>query len=231
MVESTYPAPHFLSTALVLIHTNHASPDDFFWDVSWGAIPLHRSGNIIVDPPLWKCGLPGGSSKLAALAAKRRREREEALMGDITKPDKDDDAAITMLDTLSLQGKQATASSLISGTTDKEQSLRTLRYPMRRRQPSQSSCEEAPRLAEQEYNPPPPAVVIDCPAQRALASRFASTLCGPGRTEIRILHKANTFPAPYAHERLYDSEKAFAGLSPDDVVRAAQAKSAGGGQR
>lgn len=214
-----------------MIRTNHAFPDDFFWDVPWGAIPLHRSGNITLDPPLLKIGLLGGSSKLAALAAKRRKEREEALMGTVTKTDNDIDAAITMLDTLSAQGKQDAMPSLASGHKDREHTARALRYPIRRHQTPQPSCEEAPKLVEPEQISVQPAIVVDCPAQRASASKFAFTLCGPDNAPTQPLHESHTFPAPYASESHYDSVKAFEGLSPDDVVRAAQAKSAGGGQR
>jgi elongation factor 1 alpha-like protein len=191
---------------------------DFFWDVPWGNVPAHRVGNITVDPPLHRIGLLGGSSKLAALAAKRRKEREEAQAAASTS-DGDTDAAVAMLDKLSV--KADATPSLRGGHVQKP------RYPTRRRSPSpkfETSKNETPEQPEA----PPPAVIVERPAERATASTFASTLCGSSTTSQPTIQ---AFPVPYTGLKGYESANAFDFPSPDDIVRAAQAKGAGGGRR
>lgn len=191
--------------------------DDFFWDVPWGNVPAHRVGNITVDPPLGSMGLLGGSSKLAALAAKRRKEREEAQAA-AANSNGDTDAAVAMLDKLSLKG--GPAPSLRGGENAKP------RYPTRKRSP----CPQPEAAAEETPEPeaPQPAVVVESPAERAVASTFASTLCGSSKAPQSTME---AFPVPYTNCKGYVDANPFDTPSPDDVVRAAQAKGAGGGRR
>lgn len=192
--------------------------DDFFWDVPWGNVPLHRQGHITVDSPCARRGLLGGSSKLAALAAKRRKERE-AGQATASNTTGDTDAAVAMLDQLSVSG--GTAPSTQGAEAAKP------RYPVRRRSPSpqpQAPSEEP----EKEPEAPRPAIVVEHPAQRAPASMFASVLCGPPRSYVPVIE---TFPVPYASLKGYTDTSGFDTPSPDDIVRAAQAKGAGGGRR
>jgi elongation factor 1 alpha-like protein len=191
--------------------------DDFFWDVPWGNVPAHRVGNITVEPPLGRIGLLGGSSKLAALAAKRRKEREDAAAA-ATNPNSGTDAAVAMLDKLSVNG--GTAPSLRGGENPKP------RYPTRKRSPSPKP--EAPAEETAEPEAPQPAVVIESLAERAVASTFASTLCGSSNAPRSTME---SFPVPYTNMKGYTDANPFDTPSPDDVVRAAQAKGAGGGRR
>ena len=193
--------------------------DDFFWDVPWGNVPEHRRGVITVEPPRYRGGLLGGSSKLAALAAKRRREREEAEAASKAGANGDADAAVAMLDKLSV--KAGNKPSAPSGQSKP-------RYPMRKRSPSPQP-EATNEEPEHEPDAPQPAVVVELPAERATASIFASTLCGAVATPSPPTMLA--FPAPYAGNKDSDSADAFSKPSPDDIVRAAQAKGAGGGRR
>jgi elongation factor 1 alpha-like protein len=191
--------------------------DDFFWDVPWGNVPAHRVGNITVDHPLGRMGLLGGSSKLAALAAKRRKEREEAAAA-ARNPNSGTDAAVAMLDKLSVNGGPTT--SLRSGENAKP------KYPTRKRSPPPEP--EAPAEETAEPEAPTSAVVIESPAERAVASTFASTLCGASNAPRSTVE---SFPVPYTNMKGYTDANPFDTPSPDDVVRAAQAKGAGGGRR
>ena len=204
----------------------NAAVTDFFWDVPWGNVPPERLGVITVDAPHYKGGLLGGSSKLAALAAKRRKEREDAEAA-ASKANNDADAAIAMLDKLSVKNQGSSNPGGDSG--ESERPARLSRYPVRRRSPSPAP--EAPKEPEiEEPQAPQPAVVVESPAQRATASMFASTLCGPDETSKHTQAPLQEVPIPFAAYKSYDGTGAFAGPSPDDIVRAAQAKGAGGGR-
>jgi elongation factor 1 alpha-like protein len=201
--------------------------DDFFWDVPWGNVPAHRMGVITIDAPCYRGGLKGGSSKLAALAAKRRKEREDAIAAaksaTTSTTDGDADRAVAMLDKLTVTGKENTNPSPLGGDVDEPKGPR---YPTRRRSPSPPKESFTEEIVEPEA--PKPAVVVESPAQRASPSTFASTLCGTSTPAPCAVH---AFPARYAHGNAKDSLKAFEGPSPDDIVRIAQAKGAGGGRR
>jgi elongation factor 1 alpha-like protein len=193
--------------------------DDFFWDVPWGNVPPHRLGIITVDAPCGRRGLLGGSSKLAALAAKRRKEREAAQVA-TPQSSGDPDAAVAMLDKLSVNG---TPTSSLHGSDEAKS-----RYPVRRR--SRSPSPEAPEEeTTEEPQTPRPAIVVESPAQRAVPSMFASTLCGSIKTPRPTI--VETFPIPYISCKGYPGTDAFDTPSPDDIVRAAQAKGAGGARR
>jgi elongation factor 1 alpha-like protein len=226
MQKSTCPAAHHLPLPPMSMPTN-AAVTDFFWDVPWGNVPSDRLGEITVEPPRWRGGLLGGS-KLAALAAKRRKEREDAEAASAAaKATVEADAAIAMLDKLSVQSKENKASSLRGGQD--EPAPRVSRYPVRKRSPSPQPALPEEQI-EAEPEAPQPAIVAEFPAQRATASMFASTLCGSAHPARRPQSQLLEFTAPYASYKDYDSIKAFGTPSPDDIVRAAQAKGAGGGR-
>lgn len=221
-------APSLVCLPPFPISTTDAASHDFFWDMPWGNVPSDRLGTITTMTPSYRGGLLGGSSKLAALAAKRRKEREEAEAA-ATKVDIVADSAIAMLDKLTVKNKEAP--SLHGDDNKPERPPRVSRYPVRKRSPSPSQQAEAPKEDLQEPESSQPAIVVEIPAQRATASMFASTLCGPDRVSRQASPELREFLAPYAQHKDYDSAKAFAGPSPDDIVRAAQAKGAGGGRR
>ncbi|KAH6865420.1 elongation factor 1-alpha [Alternaria rosae] len=211
------------TVAPISMPTN-AAVTDFFWDVPWGNVPPERLGVITVDPPHYKGGLLGGSSKLAALAAKRRKDREDAEAA-ASKANHDADSAIAMLDKLSVKNQEGGNASVGGGTGP----ARPSRYPIRRRSPSPAP--ETPKEPEiEEPQAPQPAVVVESPAQRATASMFASTLCGSDESSKHPQAPLQEVPLPFAAYKSYDGSGAFAGPSPDDIVRAAQAKGAGGGR-
>jgi elongation factor 1 alpha-like protein len=223
--EPACPVVHDPPLPPVSMPTN-AAATDFFWDVPWGNVPTERMGMITVDAPHCKGGLLGGSSKLAALAAKRRKEREDAVAA-AAKANSDADSAVAMLDKLSVQSKENVNPSQRGGEPeDAERPSRAGRYPIRRRSPSPQP-EALKEPEEEEPQAPQPAVVVESPAQRATASMFASTLCGP---DDAMKHSPSQMRDSFAAYKSRDAETAFSGPSPDDVVRAAQAKGAGGGR-
>jgi elongation factor 1 alpha-like protein len=81
---------------------------------------------------------------------------------------------------------------------------------------------------EEEPAAPRPAIIVEQPAQRAPASMFASVLCGSSNSHPPVME---AFPVPYTNCQGYTDASGFDTPSPDDIVRAAQAKQAGGGRR
>lgn len=216
--QSTYP----LASSLLLPPVTMPSiAQDFFADIPWGNVPAHRLGVITVDEPHFRGGLLGGSSKLAALAAKRRKEREEAQASSNAKGETD--AAVAMLDKLTVKGKE----NATSAETDRPS--RIAKYTSRKRSPSPKP-EASVEPVDVESEAPKPAIEVEHPAERAMASMFASTLCGASRP-VQSSAIIQEFPVPYSYYKDYQAAKPFDGPSPDDIVRAAQAnKGAGTGR-
>lgn len=217
---STYPLASSLPLPPVTMPSN---AQDFFADVPWGNVPAHRLGVITVDGPHFRGGLLGGSSKLAALAAKRRKEREEAQAA--SNANVEADAAVAMLDKLTVKSKENATSA-----DETVRISRIAKYTARKRSPSPKP--EAPaEPVDVEPEAPKPAIEVEHPAQRATASMFASTLCGTSRS-AQPSTVIQDFPVPYSYYKGFQDAKPFDGPSPDDIVRAAQAnKGAGTGRR
>lgn len=214
--ESPYPVAPSLPLPPT---TMPPTAQDFFADVPWGHVPAYRLGVITIDEPHFRGGLRGGSSKLAALAAKRRREREEVQAA--SNASGETDAAVAMLDKLTVKSKEGAAEA-----DGLDRPSRISKYTGRKRSPSPKP--EAPvedRATEPEA--PKPAIKVEHPAQRATASMFASTLCGTTRS-AQPSTTLQEFPAPYNNYKDYQNTRPFEGPSPDDIVRAAQANKGAG---
>lgn len=228
--ESKCPVTSTLPSSLAIFPA--ASHSDFFLDVPWGKIPMHRQGNIVCIPSPNRGGLLGGSSKLAALAAKRRKEREDAKATiAATKPTVDTDAAIHMLDQLTLKGRENPALQTRSGERGQEGAqAQAARYNKRRRSPAPQTqaVEDKDSTTCGAHEP---AVTVESPARRATASMFATTLCGSSRPLLLDSATMQAFPVPYTSYKDYNSVDPFEGPSPDDIVRTAQAQGQGGGRR
>ena len=218
--QSNYPVASVFPLPPVTMPSN---AEDFFADIPWGKVPAHRLGVITVDEPHFRGGLLGGSSKLAALAAKRRKEREEAQAA--SNVNGETDAAVAMLDKLTVKSKDGTTPA-----HEADRPSRISKYTARKRSPSPKSEAPVEEIAP-EPEAPKPAIEVEHPAQRATASMFASTLCGTSHP-ARSSDILQEFPAPYSHYKDYQNARPFDGPSPDDIVRAAQAnKGAGTGRR
>ncbi|KAH9879518.1 hypothetical protein IAQ61_001336 [Plenodomus lingam] len=173
--------------------------DDFFWDVPWGRVPSHRLSVMTAEAPHCKPGLLGGSSKLAALAAKRRKEREEAEAA-ASKCNSESEAALAMLDKLTVRSKVGVATSFHDCSTQAARPSRISKYPIRRR-----SSSPQPVIPEEEtsmeVDAPQQAITTDTPAQRASASIFATTLFGPCQEKTAPEAQLQAFRAPYSRYR------------------------------
>ncbi|KAF2870266.1 hypothetical protein BDV95DRAFT_608267 [Massariosphaeria phaeospora] len=220
ILESTCTAPSMGSALSTLSVMSFKAPQqtDFFWDTPWGNVPRHRLGQISVEPRFPRGGLLGGSTKLAKLAAARKKKQEEArsMEGDATGTD----TAVALLDRLSLKNKERTTTSDTRGQ-DAERKSFTKKYPRKRSPsppPAALETEEIPL-------PEPTQPAISFPNLRANPSMFASTLCGKdeqGAQEQAV--GSSTFPIPYAAFHSFEDANPFAGPSPDDIVRKAQAR-------
>ena len=197
-----------------------ARTKDFFWDVPWGGVASNRLANITVEPA-YRGGLLGGSSKLAALAAKRKqKQQEEAAKADAAANGEVADKAVALLDRLNIKERPAA-----SARGDAKP-----RYPKKR----EPTPPPAPEPVEEEPVPEPEQPRIQFPNLRAKQpSMFGAILCGDEPEPMDDQHVANvltSFPLPYANAKAFLEADPFSKPSPDDVVRQAQARSAGGGR-
>jgi elongation factor 1 alpha-like protein len=187
---------------------------DFFWDTPWGNVPSHRLGRITEMPPPegYKGGLLGGSSKLQALAAKRKQKQDAAKASEGTETDK----AVALLDKLNV--KDATP------TETKQPPLN--KYPSRKRSPPPEEIPTPDEDLDKASSPKAPAVQF--PDLRAPPSMFGATLCGlaEAATTNQNDDVPPSFPLPYATLDGFKKADPFAGPSPDDIVRQAQARGA-----
>lgn len=189
-----------------------STPIDFFWDTPWGNVAPHRLGVMTAMAPRYKSGLLGGSTKLQALAAKRKQKQDAAKASEDAKTDK----AVALLDKLNVRD---TKSSLAQPPLAK--------YPSRKRSPPQ---EERPAQEDEpEQEPVARKPAIEFPDLRAEPSMFGATLCGlaePAEQTRRNIEILPAFPLPYTTLEAFKKTDPFAGPSPDDVVREAQARGA-----
>jgi elongation factor 1 alpha-like protein len=190
------------------------TPTNFFWDTPWGNVPPHRLGVMTAMPPPvgYKGGLLGGSTKLQALAAKRKQKSDAAKASEDTKTDK----AVALLDKLNVKDAKPVDA----------QKPQLTKYPSRKRS---QAPEEIPKQEEElKSEPTTKKPVIEFPDLRAQPSMFGATLCGlaePTATPQNV-DTLPTFPLPYTTLEAFRKADPFAGPSPDDVVRQAQARGA-----
>lgn len=200
-----------------------ARTKDFFWDVPWGNVPSGRLATITAQPAPYKGGLLGGSSKLAALAAKRKQKQQEAAAkADAAANGHAADKAVALLDRLNIRENHASAP--IRDDTKP-------RYPRRR---SETPPPPEPDTVEEEPITEPQGTHIEFPNLRAKQpSMFGAVLCGSPLDEPKKQHvesALSTFPLPYANTKAFTDADPFSKPSPDDLVRQAQARSAGAGR-
>jgi elongation factor 1 alpha-like protein len=201
-----------------------ARTKDFFWDVPWGNVPCNRLATITMQPAPYKGGLLGGSSKLAALAAKRKQKQQEeaAAKADGAANGHTADKAVELLDRLNIRENTAPASVRDDAKP---------RYPRKR---AETPPMPEPEAVEDEPIPEPQGIRIEFPNLRAKQpSMFGAILCGSplGEPHDQPVEKAlSSFPLPYANAKAFTDADPFSKPSPDDLVRQAQARSAGAGR-
>jgi len=216
------------------------SVTEFFKDSPWLHVPIHRRGEILIEPLYPRLQLLGGSSsttegkvsKLAALAAARRKkETDKASEGQSTQQS----SSVALLDKLSTSKKaeatkdpkSTTASDSMSDDSKvyDENNIpgQTRRYPLRRRgipTPPSEIPHEPPKEKEPEAQP-----VQDTTLQ-ANPSIFAKTVLGYRAIEPPSGTLHTDFKFPYITDPNFTKSIAFTGPSPDDIVSNTQAKGA-----
>ena len=214
----------------------------FFKDSPWLQIPEDRRGEILIEP-LYACsGLLGGSSstsgpkvsKLAALAAARKKKENDHPSGGVTQ---NLTSSVALLDKLSGKANAAKTSgqsqpnSNISGSDGTPSELsgksRDRKYPVRRRnsssQPVQAKADVSDVQASEGIptEPEVPTVAVSIPT--ASPSDFAKTMFGSsGEYQIMsIFSESSKFSVPFDFTSSTEPNP-FAGPSPDDIVTKAQ---------
>lgn len=209
-------------------------PADWFNNVPWFGLAPERAASIVTEhtrPPLCLLGGTGKPSKLAALAAARKKKEAEQKAAQSDKPA----GTPSLLDRLGAKSSQLPLQPQpdqenIKPGEPQQSALRT--FPIRKRK----SPSPPPPVEERRPSPPEPtpAVISESVARpsqdiRAGPSIFASTMCG-GSSRRRPSHQeaprtsADILPAIYGQEANLANDNAFSGPSPDDVVMQAQAK-------
>jgi len=222
----------------------------FFRNCPWLNVPLHRRGEILIEPLHPRGGLRGGApgeaapkvSKLVALAAARKRKEND--QGSIDSP-KSISTSVSLLNKLKLNGapseKQKSAAEgsddscrkklktdAIDPSTRRSSVVKEARkYPKKITtpltpppEPSAKSDEEPAPPVDPTEEPPP---VFAKPSSFA-RTMFGSTLAGPLSSASSF---ATRFSPVYAFDINFTESNPFAGPSPDDIVAKAQSASKG----
>ena len=224
------------------------SASDSFRDCPWLNVPKERRGEILIEPLYLRGGLLGGSlqhgngkpSKLAALAAARRRKENHKPL------ERTSNSSVALSDGLEWTRLSSTASNKPSGQKEdapKRQATSlsshtsvVRKYPTRRRASTEDDEPDSgrhrldspkPILNDTQGTPKPLAIIAASP------SAFAQTIFGlPSATSRGFDHSSvekessrqphiTNYALPLTPMTITESF-AFAGPSPDDVVMKAQ---------
>lgn len=216
------------------MYSNPPHPDqDPFRNIPWTDVPQHMKGNIIVEyslPPLRLLG--GAPSKLAALAAARKKKEAEQKAGNATDNQETPQMSISLLDRLGTKpSKPEEATSEEAPLPQSLPSQIQRAYPIRKRK----SPSPPPPVADRRPTPAESTIELptlplpQAPSIRADPSIFAQAMCGGSApslsTQTEPLHfKENMLPTLYGRASVFADSNPFAGPSPDDIVTQAQAK-------
>ena len=206
----------------------------FFADSPWLNIPIHRQARISVEPLYPRGGLHGGSSKeapkpskLAALAAARKKKASESLTSD-PKPSNNPVALLDKLGKSRIKENNSPRVSVEKVAADARQtpSILQLRRQPPRKDIQKSEPEEVPESLEPSLPAEKPQ--DDYQLARAAPSSFATTMLGPNRAETPASAiKAYYNPFQSSCDMSAANSNPFAGPSPDDIVSNAQSASKG----
>lgn len=212
---------------------------DFFSDTPWGNIPIHRRANLYPVSRFPKLGLLGGSakpSKLAALAAARKKREEER---QVTAQATQTGRSIALLDRLG-PAKENVISQAVTPSAKRASTEQPLpaRTPTRPKKEPSPIREKSPVPVPVESSDSESSVEI-ADDLRARPSMFAQTMFGQrapstGGVALQLeemdidppVHRSqgSMFPLPYANDPEFATRDPFSGPSPDDVVLRAQSK-------
>jgi len=208
---------------------------DFFRDTPWLNVPNERRGNIMVESLYPRGGLLGGSgepakpSKLAALAAARKKAQEDKKTASVDASGaKEPGTSVSLLEKLSIRPKKEVASSKQSGPSDdlkrKLSTSSSREAPARgisRLKPQEETVIEA--VVEPKTQLPEKQPVAAVPDLRAAPSTFARTMLGSTHNPPPVTEDS-MISLPYPRLAAATDRNPFAGPSPDDVVLNAQTK-------
>ncbi|KAI9666155.1 MAG: Hsp70 suppressor, GTPase facilitates ribosomal subunit dissociation [Bathelium mastoideum] len=216
---------------------------DFFKDTPWLNVPLHLQAEIIVEPLFPRGGLLGGasgsgkSSKLAQLAAARKKKEEEKKAQErAPQSSQSSSNAISLLDRLS---NNPTSKERANDDSTPQEIIRKRKATPQpssandpiKSAPTQSArkepAEERPDTAEEKSDPIPSEEFGN--TLRANPSSFAATLTGINIPRVQpSFGRQYSIPffqfTGYNMEILRETNNAFSGPSPDDIIEQAQAK-------
>ena len=211
--------------------------EDFFHDAPWLNVPLERRGYILEMPGIGKGGLLGGSSrresdrprsKLAALAAARRKENQDRR---IETPVNESVALLDKLKrglTSTTTNRQAESHDALDATLTTPGSASGFRrYASRQRKLSEAPSEELKAPVEKQIEDssmagdsrdgPVPVV------PKASPSIFAAVIVGDPPPAVNLMtHSTEFYDTSTLVEYTADIARGFTGPSPDDKVLKAQ---------
>ncbi|THX53950.1 hypothetical protein D6D11_04307 [Aureobasidium pullulans] len=183
-----------------------------------------------VRSPLRLLGGTGKPSKLAALAAARKKKEADQKAAQEAGQSEKPTGTPSLMDRLGTRSAQPTSQENTKPGDASQPETRS--FPIRRRK---SPSPPLPAEDRRPSAPEPTSVAtpepVSKPAEnvRAGPSIFASTMCGgssrrrPSHQDTAVLSQ-NILPAIYGHDANLANTNAFSGPSPDDVVMQAQAK-------
>lgn len=212
--------------------TDQVRRKDHFIGIPWLHVPAERQGIITPLRLAPRGGLLGGSgkpSKLAALAAARKKAQAERTSGDENQKreaERESSASISLLDRLSLQSKPGDRSSSASAAGDKRPSPLSegppppRKYPRPKKPgndlpstvPPQQSSQDAITSADPESDARP--LIEDI---RTTPSTFALTMFGASSS-------AQPSATPFTFPSSPAPADPFSSPSPDDIVLSAQSQ-------
>jgi elongation factor 1 alpha-like protein len=223
---------------LIILEMVEGADRDFFWDTPWGKkLPVHRQSNLLHVPVSQPTGLLGGGpkppSKLAALAAARKRQAEEKRQVDQQgqTPTDSPAAAVSLLDRLvSKNDQDAENSWRLPQASTQSRNLGSLTF--RRKPPvvEEVTAVEPELVVEDASIPERPIEELKAPPSSFAQALFGSPtkrnqgVAAMVPQDVACAKRKLNFELPYADNQLFKSTDPFAKPSPDDVVLNAQRK-------
>lgn len=209
---------------------------EFFKDTPWLKVAPERLSTMILQPVYPRGGLLGGSaqvgtgkpSKLAALAAARKKAQEEKKRSADTERSHQDDgqAKATEPERLASKRKAEDTRSAADGYSQRKTVQVPQRsYPRREKlqpepEPELSTEKATPLTSPETQQQGPKANAEDL---KATPSVFAQTMLGRNIHTSPKMTGDNLLPLLYS-KNLDATNNPFAGPSPDDIVTNAQSK-------
>ena len=222
------------------------SAAEFFCDSPWLNVPLHRKTDILIEPLYPRCRLLGGApqsdgkmSKLAALAAARKKKEGEKKGLEKTKLLRPEDNAseamstteprnstLTLLERLSVNGKDQRGSEKADSFSRKEamSTSRGNREKIVVRKHNEAVEKKVEEILKNKHDEAKTSKPVDL---RASPSTFANIIIG-STTHVEPSHPSGrSFDVMHIYGQGLTEPFDFADSSPDDIVLKAQSSAKG----